>query len=178
MLKLMIRCQSWKEFEENLNGVNEEALELLRLLQLIYTKRRGDFIIFEGPGREKHLQEVQTQVTAMVDSIFSDWEKLKSIMDVYCGVVQRRWSKKSANKREAILLESWPKMCPRHRPDFEAFRFQHRGPEYRDSWLMPYVNLEDLKSSDNLLLFLQSSISPGPDRFAWSDAAPIEMAVV
>ena len=178
MAKLMYRCQSLEELENSLIGANGESLDFLRLLQLVYTKPRGDCVIFEKPGRERYLQEVQDQVTVMVDSIFSDWVKLKGVMEVYAGVVQRRWSKKAANKREAILLEAWPEMPPRHRPDFEAFRWQHKGPEYRNCWLMPYVNLEDLKSSNNLQIFLQSRIRAEPDQFAWSDAAPVEMAVV
>lgn len=43
---------------------------------------------------------------------------------------------------------------------------------------MLYVNLEDLISSNNLLILLQSRIGAGPDHFAWSDTAPIEMAIV
>lgn len=60
--------------------------------------------------------------------------------------------------------------------DFDGLRQQLKGPQYRDRYLMPYINLEDLSSPKNLLYFLDSRTREGPEYFAWSDLAPCSMA--
>lgn len=67
-------------------------------------------------------------------------------------------------------------MSPHHRPDFRAFVRQLKDPKFRDAWLIPYANLEDLSSPKYLLHMLQARANKAPEFFAWSDSAPFSMA--
>lgn len=62
-----------------------------------------------------------------------------------------------------------------HRPDFQAFRQEtpeqrEQGTRFRDEYLLPYINLEDLVHARNFLLFLKSRSRSAPHVFAHVDA--------
>ena len=73
-----------------------------------------------------------------------------------------------------------------HRPDFDALREQRSlkaleerirdGAKYRDAYLFPHVNLEDLSNNKYLLLFIESQVRNDPEAFAWSDLQHLQMA--
>ena len=72
-----------------------------------------------------------------------------------------------------------------HRPDFDALRKQRAlwalersrdGPKYKDAYLFPHVNLEDLSNRKYLLLFIESRVRNDPEAFAWSDSQHVQMA--
>lgn len=72
-----------------------------------------------------------------------------------------------------------------HRPDFDALRKQRSllalegirdGSQYRDAYLFPHINLEDLSNNKYLLLFIKSRARNDPEAFAWSDSQHLQMA--
>ena len=61
-----------------------------------------------------------------------------------------------------------------HRPDFEAFRLEppaqlQRGTRFRDAYLRPYINVQDLSEGKTLLLFLNTRARNPPNVFARAD---------
>ena len=67
-----------------------------------------------------------------------------------------------------------PNIPLRHRPDFEAFRTEppaqlERGTRFRDAYLRPYINVEDLSEGKTLLLFLNTRARNPPSVFARAD---------
>lgn len=121
-------------------------------------------------------QIVKDIAPILVNQIFDDWEKLRIIVPRYLTALQHRWAKRTVEKRKKVLLDAWPGMSPGHRPDFHALRHGLKGPEHRDAWMMPHINLEDLSKPINLLLLLETRASEYPEYFAWSDSAPSQMA--
>ena len=123
------------------------------------------------------LEEVQKNAPSLVVKIFNDWESLRAIVGAYPDVLSRRWIKRTVDKRKALLLAAWPAMPPMHRPDFDVLRHRLRGPKYRDLFMMPYINQEDLSSPKHLLQLLSSRTRMPPEHFAWTDSAPFKAAV-
>lgn len=130
----------------------------------------------EGSKYQKVLKRAQDVQGELVNDIFAYWEQLQFLAGSYSEVLDRRWGKKTVQKRKAILLEAWPGMNPRHRPDFDAIRRQLKGPAHRDAIMMPYINLEDLSWQKNLLSLIHTRTKRAPEHFAWVDSSPYETA--
>ena len=162
--------------QQSIPGVPAPDLTRSNFSSEEYIERCLDLLQVDTSAHDGILQTVQKKSPALASQIFDAWEKLKKIMAVHSDTLQRRWLKRTVDKRKKLLLEAWPGMCPGHRPDFDALRRQLKGPKHRDAWLMPYINLEDLSSPKYLLCFLESRIKEGPEYFAWSDSAPYQMA--
>ena len=82
--------------------------------------------------------------------------------------------KKGREQRKKVLLDAWPNMSSTHRPDFQALQRESpqqrkSGTKFRDAFLWPYINLEDLSTSKLLLLFLNSRGRHLPEVFAHAD---------
>ncbi|KAL8772275.1 MAG: hypothetical protein Q9209_002487 [Squamulea sp. 1 TL-2023] len=116
-------------------------------------------------------------VQDLVDSIFDNWSKSRVIWSTHRDALVRRWTKRTVPKRKNLLLEAWPGMSPVHQPDFEVIRQNLKGSAYRDALMVPYINLEDLSSENNLLEFMKSRTQMYPEHFAWSDSLRFKTAV-
>ena len=119
-------------------------------------------------------KEVRRQAKAMAKDISGSWKQLNDVLDRHEPAIHRRWAKKSKNQRAEILLAAWPRMSSSHRPDFGAFRRETEqqrdsGTKFRDAYMWPHVNQEDLSKPRILPLFLQSRARNSPDVFAISD---------
>ncbi|KAK0667106.1 hypothetical protein QBC41DRAFT_304643 [Cercophora samala] len=91
---------------------------------------------------------------------------------------------------QATTAQGAPRMLARHgcqaashRPDFEAFRKEsvdqrYTGTGYRDYFMWPYVNLEDLSKPKNMLLFLNARARHHPSDFAAADKAATNLGLV
>lgn len=129
--------------------------------------------------------EVQRLAKQRANSIFADKEALSSIYDRYGGTIHRRWTKKTSEQRRKILLKACPTMPAKHRPDFDALRLESREQRrpgatlhFRDSYLLPSINQEDLIKPNTFLLFLESRCRNSPDAFANADINSIHLAMV
>lgn len=116
-------------------------------------------------------EKVRRQQRRYADQIFDDWSTLHEIIQRHEALIQKRWTKKSKQQRQKILLEAWPNMAAQHRPDLEAFRRAMRADEYKfsDAYMWPYINLEDLSKTRPMLLFLHSRGHGLPHDFVYSD---------
>ncbi|KAK3403434.1 hypothetical protein B0T20DRAFT_26455 [Sordaria brevicollis] len=117
------------------------------------------------------------------DSIFASYAKLHDILERHEDPIQKRWAKKKKAQRLQILLKAWPNMAPNHRPDFEAFlkeseQQRMRGTKYRDWFIWPYINQEDLSRPRLLPLLLNSRGRHHPCTFAGIDATNTKFAFV
>lgn len=128
--------------------------------------------------------EVRRQVKGRRDNILSSYATLNNILTRHEATIQKRWAKKSKNARTKILLDCWPGMAESHRPDFTAFRLerprQGRGTttRYRDSYMWPYINQEDLSGPRALLVLLNARGHNHPSQFACADAESIHLGLV
>ncbi|KAK3691624.1 hypothetical protein LTR37_018503 [Vermiconidia calcicola] len=128
-------------------------------------------------------EHVRLQSRQSSAQIFSDWKLLNDILDRHEATVQKRWAKKTKNQRVEILLTAWPKMSATHRPDFAAFRregMQDRetGTKFREAYMWPYINLEDLSKLKTLPLFLHARARNAPDVFALADGNAVHLGIV
>ena len=89
------------------------------------------------------------------------------------------------SRRENADFAIFTGMPEVHRPDFDALRRQRAlwalernrdGAKYRDAYLFPHVNLEDLSNKKYLLLFIESRVRNDPEAFAWLDSQHVQMA--
>ncbi|KAF2688061.1 hypothetical protein K458DRAFT_401459 [Lentithecium fluviatile CBS 122367] len=134
-----------------------------------------------GPGTNlpipKMISPAQVKKEARERSrqIFKDWELLNAILDRHEPTILKRWTKKSRSQRVKILLDAWPNMSATHRPDFLAFRSEaerqrEAGTTFREAYMWPQINQEDLSKSKTLLFFLQARARYTPDVFAMADS--------
>ncbi|KAL8877575.1 MAG: hypothetical protein Q9198_004432 [Flavoplaca austrocitrina] len=130
----------------------------------------------EDSQSKKILRRAENAQT-LVDDIYTNWGKLRAVIQTYGRVLAKRWTKRIVSKREKILLEAWPGMNPKHRPDFEVIWHGLKGRNHRDAMMLPYINLEDLSSAKNLLDLMVSRTTVHPEFFAFSDSLPFKTAV-
>lgn len=120
-------------------------------------------------------EDVKTRSRVHVHDIFKNYKLLGDILDRHEATIQGRWLKKSPKSRRKIILEAWgEKMPSSHRPDFEALELEddlkrYAGTDYRDSYLLPYINEEDLCKPLSLLLLISTRSRCHPSELATSE---------
>jgi hypothetical protein len=126
------------------------------------------------------LSAAKKNASSYSKAIFSDWHKLQNILDRHEETIRTRWSKKSSKSRKQLLLDIWPRMPREHRPEWKAMTaaaekrglsgpIQPPDSKYRDYFLLPHLNLEDLSGARSLLVLLNARGRNAPDVFAYSD---------
>jgi hypothetical protein len=124
--------------------------------------------------------QVKKEALERSEQIFWDRELLCAILDRHESTIVKRWMKKSRPQRVKTLLAAWPNISASHRPDILAYRRESvrqrlNGTKYRNAYVFPQINLEDLSTSKTLLLFLQASARNEPTflpmRMATSNSA-------
>lgn len=151
-----------------------------------------------GPFRNnssKHLagdpispQDVCDQAQPMSRVIWDDYEKLKTIIERYEKVIQKRWAKRTDSKRKQALQSAWattsnpsPQPMPQtHLPEV-AYLSSRCNPrkgicncskfedEKRHIFMWPRMNIEDLTKFEPLLLLLNARGRHAPSTFAMAD---------
>ncbi|KAK4110152.1 hypothetical protein N656DRAFT_838666 [Canariomyces notabilis] len=124
---------------------------------------------YESPG------DVRKEARERSRIIHKTFNSLHAIVTRHEETIQKRWLKKSGQQKRKILLECWPGMSAVHRPDFEAFRKETkeqrvRGTKYREAFVWPYINQEDLSKPKSLLLLLNARARHHPSHFAATDS--------
>lgn len=130
--------------------------------------------------------EVRREAAGRSKRLFLSHNDLHAILERHEATIQKRWAKKTKAQRQAILLKAWPNMATIHRPDFEAFKRESRqnrdvksvGTKYRDSFIWPYVNQEDLSGPKTLLLLLNARGRHFPCDFAAADGDAMHLGTV
>ncbi|KAJ6032214.1 hypothetical protein N7540_002946 [Penicillium herquei] len=131
----------------------------------------------------KSLEEVQQEAASRVDKIFTNYEVLHEILMRHEDKIRKRWSKKTRAQRLKVLLGAWPNIPSIHRPDFDAFQRKAdfdrgRGKKYRDCFMWPYINREDLLTTKALPLLLNARGRHAPSHFAAADLQAMFFGVV
>ncbi|KAJ5505984.1 hypothetical protein N7453_004941, partial [Penicillium expansum] len=113
--------------------------------------------------------EVRRDAAVRSDKISIAYQTLYEILQRHEVLIRKRWYKKGRQQGLKILLSAWPNMPARHRPDFEAFTGHKKGPKYRDAYIWPYINQEDLLNTKTLPLLLNARGRHHPSNFASVD---------
>lgn len=134
------------------------------------------------------LEDVCSQAQPMSKGIWDDYEKLKTIIERYEIIIQKRWAKKAISKRKQFLQSAWattssppPQPMPQtHLPEV-AYLSSRCNPrkgicncskfenEKRHIFLWPRMNIEDLTKFEPLLLLLNARGRHSPSLFAIAD---------
>lgn len=130
--------------------------------------------------------EVRREAEGRSQRLFVSYNELRAILERHEATIQKRWAKKTKAQRQAILLRAWPNMATVHRPDFEAFKKESRqgrdvkrvGTKYRDSFLWPYINQEDLSGPKTLPLLLHARGHYAPCDFAAADGDAMHLGKI
>ncbi|KAK3946051.1 hypothetical protein QBC46DRAFT_248752 [Diplogelasinospora grovesii] len=122
--------------------------------------------------------EVQSRATEFKQSIFNDWRLLEQIVQRHEPTIQRRWTKKSKNRRRKDLESAWPGMSPQHQPDLEACRMGRVGEAAREACMWPYINLEDLSEEKPLCLMINSRGRNHPSAFAMAEVRQTQFSLI
>ncbi|GAB0137855.1 hypothetical protein EsDP_00006108 [Epichloe bromicola] len=127
-----------------------------------------------SPPKLMEPAEVRKEARHRSSKIFEDYHKLRAIIERHEAVIQKRWEKKTRSQRLKILLDAWPNMPATHRPEFAAFRkhpkrLHEAAAKYRDSFMWPYINQEDLGKPKTLPLLLNARGRHDPSVFAAAD---------
>ncbi len=128
--------------------------------------------------------EVRHQVSERREQVLSSYASLSDLLVRHEATIHRRWGKKSKAARIKLLLEAWPKMPKPHRPDFWAYREEDKDRDcdsfktrFRDYYLWPYINQDDL-SGRALLLFLNARGRNHPSHFAHADFEAAHLGIL
>ncbi|KDN64659.1 hypothetical protein CSUB01_04297 [Colletotrichum sublineola] len=130
------------------------------------------------------LAELRRTSQRLSASISSSYETLRAILARHELTIQQRWSKKKRHQRIGILTSAWGGDMPAaHRPDFEAFRKQSgqltdTAGKYKDHYVWPFINQEDLLKPKNLLLLLNARGRHHPCEFAAADNEAMHLGLV
>ncbi|POS75154.1 hypothetical protein DHEL01_v206455 [Diaporthe helianthi] len=127
--------------------------------------------------------DLQRLARGMSEDIFHNHSLLQEILYRHEATIQKRWLKKTRPQKLKILLDAWPSMAAVHRPDFQAFRKESQyapqaGTSFREHFMWPSINQEDLVKPKTLLLLLNSRGRHRPSDFAAADNESMHLGKV
>ncbi|KAI0903681.1 hypothetical protein F4823DRAFT_617631 [Ustulina deusta] len=129
--------------------------------------------------------EVRSEARMRSRNIFASYETLRAILFRHELTIQKRWSKKTRQQRQKVLLDTWPGMPASHRPDFDAFRRTNRvqgaavsGDLFKSHYTWPHINQDDLLKPKTLLLLLNARGRNPPTSFAAADFESMHLGLV
>ncbi|EUC40314.1 hypothetical protein COCMIDRAFT_109140 [Bipolaris oryzae ATCC 44560] len=122
---------------------------------------------------EHLITTVASHTSSLSEKISNDYRDLNRILVRHEGVIRQRWLGKTVAERRDLLIQAWPNMPEKHRPDctetnvwpdyaklsddLKKSRGTHnkRGlPSAHKIW--PFINLEDLTKPISLLVYLNA----------------------
>ncbi|KAG0285754.1 hypothetical protein BGZ96_010037, partial [Linnemannia gamsii] len=124
-------------------------------------------------------EEVRKEARERVTKIFKDWTLLNHIVQRQEATIRKRWLKKTREQRKNTMLSVWPNMSASHRPDMEAF-FREKptnSTAYREAYLWPHINQEDLLKPKLFLIFLNARARNFPSAFSAADYESVRFAI-
>lgn len=130
-----------------------------------------------GSARCTEPDEAAREARTRSSNVLGSWRTLKGVIGRQEGILREKWLGISPERRKEILLEAWSgggTMAPTHRPDLWALRREspeqrQAGTAYKDAYMWPQINVEDLSKDKPLLLLLNSRARCPPHVFAAAD---------
>ncbi|KAI1320308.1 hypothetical protein F5Y16DRAFT_417493 [Xylariaceae sp. FL0255] len=125
----------------------------------------------QEPTKKIPIAKVREHVPVSSQKIWANYDLLNQILRLHEPTIQSRWVRKTRQERQRILLAHWPEMPKYHRPDLPALRELSSHPDTvslwkphedsrqvikKDHYMWPYMNQEDLLTSSNMLVLLNS----------------------
>lgn len=139
-----------------------------------------------GPNYAQTADARRREAKARSRRIFDSHSDLHAILERHEATIQKRWMKKTKSQRQTILLKAWPNMATTHRPDFDKIRKRAwTSPEgfvtisqgYRECFMWPYINQEDLCKPKTLPLLMNARGRHNPCDFAAADGHTLRLAI-
>ncbi|KAB8299139.1 hypothetical protein EYC80_001247 [Monilinia laxa] len=126
------------------------------------------------PSSTPDLDVVRQEGRERSTEVLSHWNRLKNLLERHEEVIRKRWMKKSKVQKSKIILQAWPGLSATHRPEFKALieegsQARSEGTRFRDAYIWPYLNVEDLVRGKAFLLLINSRGRHPPHVFAHSD---------
>lgn len=142
--------------------------------ELVYIFAEARRTIFKDTISYVSTLDAVAQASERSACIFQSFTALQDILGRYEAIVRKRWLKKTQTQRKELLLKAWPAIPTTHRPDLQAYRRENadrgkRGTCFRDYYMWPHINLEDLITGSTLLRLLNSRGRHHPSVFASMD---------
>lgn len=148
------------------------------------------FLVSQGlqPPYLVSLADAKAKALRLSSAIFSNQKLLQDILDRHEATVRARWGKKSGKNRRQVLLDAWPEIPEEHRPEWKALTaaaekrglsgpIQPPDDKFRDTFLLPHLNLEDLSGPKPLLVMLNTRARNAPYVFAHNDYQSAHLGV-
>ncbi|KAI6087008.1 hypothetical protein F4821DRAFT_278293 [Hypoxylon rubiginosum] len=136
------------------------------------------------------LETVRDEAQARSQRIFSSFHTLRDVLDRHETQIRKRWLKKNSEQRKRLLLNAWPGMPQDHNPHVKAHylnkklkarhdaHHQHYAhTKFRDAYMWPSVNLEDLVMGNTLLRLINARGRHLPGRFAQMDVQSTHLGI-
>lgn len=131
----------------------------------------------------KKPKEVREESRERSKKIGSSYKTLREIVERHEATIQRRWANKTKQQKLKVLLTAWPMMPGVHRPDFQALRKESptqrdSGTKFKDAYMWPYINQEDLTKPRPLMLLINARARNPPPNFATADFEAMHLGLV
>ncbi|UNI16536.1 hypothetical protein JDV02_002963 [Purpureocillium takamizusanense] len=168
---------SFDPFSSNARSFDPDGLDQLALQGIDFSDPTAISKLFGIEGvQSKSPVEIRLEARQRRDRIFALHDRLRAILERHEATIQSRWTKKKKKQRLEVLATAWgPGMASVHRPDFDAFRRESSekrktgATKYKDYYMWPYINQEDLAKPKTLLLMLNARGRHHPSEFAGAD---------
>ncbi|TGO53824.1 hypothetical protein BCON_0117g00170 [Botryotinia convoluta] len=101
------------------------------------------------PSSSPSQKEAQQEAKERSIEVLSQWNRLRQILERHEDLIRKRWMKRSKVSRSRIILQIWPGLPATHRPDLqsliaERYKLKKEDTKFRDAYLWPHLNIEDL----------------------------------
>ena len=134
-------------------------------------KGAADALVQLAVGPAADPKEIVKEAAERSSIVLYNWKTLADILDRHEDGLRRRWTKKTITWRKTVLYKAWPSMPEFHRPDFEILsmdKSQIGSLEWSPRWsfLLPYINMDDLCREKPLLCLLNTRARSPPESLA------------
>lgn len=149
---------------DGIKGFHQKTAECLQTLGVPKTR----------PQQIWSHERQEREATKLSNLAISNYQVLHNITEQHFATVQRRWLKKSKKQRQDLLLKAWGRMPEGPCEDLRLFRdgiTSNLSSYQRSVYLLPQVNLEQLRQDTALPAWLFSRGQSPPHTFLRFDAS-------
>ncbi|KAJ5226343.1 hypothetical protein N7468_007568 [Penicillium chermesinum] len=165
-LKLMMTAE---DAHTRLEGAREGLVRVLEAQSFQPLLKRIKEPLFPIPdGIPTNAELIERRDTA-VTTIFANLQLLRKILHAHGATIAKRWHQEKAKRRTALLKMAWEEIPVAHGEAFHALVANNPQSASQEAYKWPNLNLEDLISSNHLLLMLAARAENDPRDFVHAD---------